>query len=431
MKKISEIKYFRVVLLLSIILLLSMSCTKEQRSEIIIKELNEDITQTQSEPAAHKEYRYVINRRSGKVHTYNHGIGIIENLNYVLKTNENLEKILENEKYDICLTCYAGLNLNLKKYRKKTNDSRGNKQIDDEVALIEKYMRLYEFGQLDTETQKFLICIFEVGNWYVNNVYTQLGGQKSALEINSIAADNASENAYKRWKNYLDKEYYNKYELRTEKRILPVVYDGKESTDMVTYRCDLFKNAGYGKGDSIYSKTGMQILKNTEGEEIDKEWKNYCVIDDSSKFAAAVYYHYINKEILKDQKSENKTAYDIDLWGANSEKYLTNNRFTNKLLRTQKFELHTWDDIKNNNQTNVDQINEFRLKIGDLLCRKGNVEFYIGNNKVVSWGRVHKTHTLNKSYYISNKGIISSDLEDKNKPYTTIISFEGGKHGKQ
>lgn len=30
-----------------------------------------------------------------------------------------------------------------------------------------------------------------------------------------------------------------------------------------------------------------------------------------------------------------------------------------------------------------------------------------------------------------NKGMISSDLEDKNKPYTTIISFEGGKHGKQ
>ena len=215
MKKISEIKYFRVVVLLSIILLLSMSCTKEQRSEIIIKELNEDITQTQSEPAAHNEYRYVINRRSGKVHTYNHGIGIIENPNYVLKTNENLEKILEDEKYDICLTCYAGLDLNLKKYKKKTNDSKTNKQIDEEIALIEKYMRLYEFGQLDTETQKFLICIFEVGNWYVNNVYTQLGGQKSALEINSIAADNASENAYKRWKKYLDKEYYNK---RTQRR---------------------------------------------------------------------------------------------------------------------------------------------------------------------------------------------------------------------
>ena len=32
---------------------------------------------------------------------------------------------------------------------------------------------------------------------------------------------------------------------------------------------------------------------------IDKEWKNYCVVDDSSKFAAAVYYHYINKKFIK------------------------------------------------------------------------------------------------------------------------------------
>ena len=174
-----------------------------------------------------------------------------------------------------------------------------------------------------------------------------------------------------------------------------------------------------------FSKTGMQILKNAEGEEIDREWKNYCVVDDSSKFAVAVYYHYINKEILKDKDLDEKTAYGIDLWGTNSEKYLTNNHFTNKLLRTQKFELHTWDDIKNNYQTDGDQISEFRLKIGDLVCRKGNVEFYIGNDKVVSWGRVHKTYTLNKSFYMSNNGMISSDSEDNNQLYITVIRFKG------
>ena len=119
---------------------------------------------------------------------------------------------------------------------------------------------MYEFGKCDIETQKFLICIFEVGSWYVNNVYTQLGGQLSAREVDDIAEKEASESAYNKWRNYLDIEY--------------------------------------GKGDNIYSKSGMQTLKNAEGEEIDKEWKNYCVVDDSSKFAAAVYYHYINKEIF-------------------------------------------------------------------------------------------------------------------------------------
>ena len=73
---------------------------------------------------------------------------------------------------------------------------------------------------------------------------------------------------------------------------------------MVLYKCDLFKDAGYGKGNNEYTKTGMVTLKNAEGEEIDKAWKNYCVVDDSLKFAAAVYYHYINKEILKEEKME-------------------------------------------------------------------------------------------------------------------------------
>ena len=119
MKKISEIKYFRVVVLLSIILLLSVSCTKEKRSEIIIREIENETVQTQNITTERNEYRYAINRRSGKVHTYSHGIEIIENPDNVIKSNENLEKILENEKYDICLTCYAGLDLNLKKYKKK------------------------------------------------------------------------------------------------------------------------------------------------------------------------------------------------------------------------------------------------------------------------------------------------------------------------
>ena len=79
-------------------------------------------------------------------------------------------------------------------------------------------------------------------------------------------------------------------------------------------------------------------MKNAESEEIDKERKNYCVIDDSSKFAAAVYYHYINKEILKDEKQENRTAYDIDLWGTSSVDYLSLNRFTKRILKSGKFE---------------------------------------------------------------------------------------------
>lgn len=400
------------------------SCTKEKRSEIIINEVAKDNSLISISNNT-EEYKYIINTRTGKVHTYSDGINRVSE-KYQLKSNENIETILENENYDICLNCRAGLKLNLDNYEKRVNKFAYDDEDDlsnSEVNLIMNYMRLYEFGQLDTETQKFLICLFEVSNWYVNNVYTQLGGQKNIIEIENLAKTAASDSAYTKWRNYLDREYYSKYELKNNKRILPAVYDKGIPTDMAIYRCDLFKDAGYGKGDNIYSKSGMETLKNAEGEEIGKEWKNYCVIDDSSKFAAAVYYHYINKEILKDEKQEKRTAYDIDLWGTSSVDYLSLNRFTKRILKSGKFEIYRWEHI----QENQNKSKDFNLQVGDLICRSGNVEFYIGNNKVVSWGRLHKTYTLNKEFHIETNGIYSNFYEELGMPYTVFIRFKGGK----
>ena len=199
---------------------------------------------------------------------------------------------------------------------------------------------------------------------------------------------------------------------------------------MVTYRCDLFKNAGYGKGDNIYSKSVMQTLKNAEGEEIDREWKNYCVVDDSSKFAAAVYYHYINKEILKDEAQDNKTAYDIDLWGTSSTMFSKENTFTDKLLKTKNFKIYNLYK-KQQKDKNAKYIKErlSNITAGDLLYRKGHVEFYIGNNKVIGWGRVNKEQYINKKFIknITNGYFYSDNYEDNNIPYTTIIRFIGEK----
>ena len=111
-----------------------------------------------------------------------------------------------------------------------------------------------------------------------------------------------------------------------------------------------------------------------------------------------MFYHYINKEILKDKLKEEKTAYDIDLWGTNSTDYSKINTFTDKLLSTERFEIISLD-VDNNIKKNKEN-----LQVGDLLYRKinydkkidGNVEFYIGNNKIVSWGRIHRTYTINK-----------------------------------
>ena len=312
-----------------ILILVCFSCTKEERNTIIKEEIAKNDSQI-VETIKNEETnpKYIINRRSGKVHSYTHGMNCGMSEHNKIESNENIEEILKNQNYDICLTCFAGLKLNLDKYR--TNKIANDDDVDltnKEVNLIKLYMNMYEFGQLDTETQKFLICIFEVGSWYVHNVYTQLGGQNDVAKTEMIARASASNASYNKWRNYLDHEYYSKYELRNEKKILPTLYDyeKRKYSNMVAYRCDLFKDAGYGKGNTDDTKIHMQTLKNPEGEEIFQEYKNYCVIDDSSKFAAAVYYHYINKEILKDEKLENRIAKGLDLWETSSENFKEKN----------------------------------------------------------------------------------------------------------
>ena len=382
-----------LIILLSIILLLCSSCTNKTQQELAstdtIREIEENVGTN-----------YIINKRTGKVHSYTHGTQIIENKDNILETNDSLENILKNENYDICRTCWAGLRKNLSKYR------------NEDFNLIEKFMRLYDFNKEDEETQKFLMCIFEVGEWYVDNVYTYQGGKQTVIETENTAKKEASNKAYDRWRNYLDNEYYNKnYGVKNEKRILPVVYDNNgKPTTLVTYRCDLFKNANYGKGT-------FQKLKNAEDELIDEEYKNYCVIDDCSKFAAAVYYHYINKELLKNEYMDDKLGYGIDLWGTNTEMFSRFNSFIKKLTGTKKFEFYTWNDSTKSTNINKD----FILQIGDLIYRKNHIEFYIGNNKVIGWGRLHKSYTINKTFHFESNGLYSNDESDKNLPYTAII----------
>ncbi len=66
---------------------------------------------------------------------------------------------------------------------------------------------------------------------------------------------------------------------------------------MVVYQCDLFKDAGYGYGNNKYTMNDLQTLRNAEKEPIFREYKNYCVVDDSSKFAAAVYNETLRNEV--------------------------------------------------------------------------------------------------------------------------------------
>ena len=418
-------------------LVLCFSCTKEKRNETIKNEVTkiDSHIEINNENQKVEESKFVINKRTGKIHSYIHGIKVVSD-RYQIESNDDIEKILENENYDICLNCYAGLKLNLDKY--KTSDRNiSNDEVDitnNEVNLIKHYMNMYEFGKLDTETQKFLVCIFEVGSWYINNVYTQLGGQKSAREVDDIAEVEASEAAYKKWRNYLTL-YGNQYKFNENKKILPILYPDNPDTDMVVYQCDLFKDAGYGYGNNKYTMNDLQTLRNAEKEPIFREYKNYCVVDDSSKFAAAVFYHYINKEILKYKEQDERIAFGIDLWETRTTDYLIpNSNILNKLIKmSRKFALFSEIDIlEENKKYERNETNEkFSLVVGDLICKHqeknvvGNVEFYIGNNKYVGWGHINKSYTTKKKLTMINNKFYSDYEGDKETPYTTVIRFKG------
>ena len=125
--KSHKIKYMKngigkkcIYLAILMILIVCFSCTKEERSTVIKEELSKSDSQI-VETTINQEItpKYIINRRSGKVHSYTHGMNCGMSEHNKLESNEDIEEILKNENYDICLTCFAGLKLNLDKY--KTN----------------------------------------------------------------------------------------------------------------------------------------------------------------------------------------------------------------------------------------------------------------------------------------------------------------------
>ena len=387
------------IYLLLACLIASASCTNSIQRQLA----STDILKNAENEMVNGEYRYIINKRSGKVHTYTHGIQIIENKDNILATNDDLETILQDENKDLCRTCWAGIKTNLKSYD------------DNSLDLIEKFMRLYDFSEIDIETQKFLMCIFEVGEWYVDNVYTYQGGKQTVIETETIAKASASESAYKRWQNYLS-TYSSFHIFRDDSKILPVVYDNHNNpTTLVTYKCDLFEKNNYPKGN-IYN------IKNSDNINIYEDiHKNNCVIDDCSKFAATVYYYYLNKE-LKDSSNASK----IDLWYTNSKAFTGKSNLISILTGTNKFKYLSWNDIASISKEDKDYLNfdSLDLEVGDLIYKEGHVEFYIGNNKVIGWGRIHKTYTLNKMFHPEIDGFHTNDPKDDNIPYTSFIRLK-------
>ena len=105
------------------------------------------------------------------------------------------------------------------------------------------------------------------------------------------------------------------------------------------------------------------------------------------------------------------------------------------LTASNKFKLYSLSDIL--------AADDFDLKPGDLLYRKekthyvdkngqkvlvtdkpGHVDFYIGNDSVVNWGRIHKSNITKKHFIKTKEGYISNNSDDEQQPFVAIIRRE-------
>lgn len=89
-------KGMKKLIILFVLSTLCFSCTKEKRSEIIKEEVTKSdsaIVATNYYSDGDSKYKYVINKRTGKVHSYSHGSSIVSD-KYRLETNDDIEKIL-------------------------------------------------------------------------------------------------------------------------------------------------------------------------------------------------------------------------------------------------------------------------------------------------------------------------------------------------
>ena len=112
---------------------------------------------------------------------------------------------------------------------------------------------------------------------------------------------------------------------------------------------------------------------------------------------------------------DDKLGYGINLWGTNSNSFLKESDIINILINTDKFDFIDLNTLSKK----VD------LTPGDLLIREGHVDFFVNDNAVISWGRVHKKYLISKSFKHdkSNNFYYSNNSEDLNIPYKIIIKI--------
>lgn len=307
----------------------------------------------------------------------------------------------------------------------------------------------------------------EMGEWYVDNVYTYLAGTYGANRD-----DNNNLIYYKDTNNKTfygfpteNEEYYEQFLERFKEKYANA--NGKDIKDknnnitkksVRTKRTENIKDKSNGvfaedyldnevidggnidenwnvfelckrdcRGADVVSNAGETLKRGTNqrGSYICELIGGNVVKDDCGGFASVVLYKFIKDNKIGDYKNY-KYA---DPWS--SYQFAKSSEVKNEL---QEYGFYCYEGGELNNDV-------FTLEKGDLLCSDGHVEFYKGeeNSKSFGWGNTHNTYEkyyglefILSSYYDDTKPSDKNPVncffaEGDSRPYIRVYRYEGVK----
>lgn len=384
-------------------------------------------------------------------------------------SNDELRTASSVKAYWTLAKCLEGLD------NSKTNGRTYKKTIEQANSEMWDYEKTDADKEYEENIATLLKCIKEVGEAYIENVYTYSAGKTlsyNSLDSNGNVIENPKANdstikysiedriaknttndvevtdaifdVDKRMKTSSISAYnvWNEYKENIIDSNIGITKDNIKSRKIMMQGADTDTTIALhhlGLFDEYIERNSSETLKfnfkrynydeNNNRVYIGNANKRNYVADDCSGFAAAVYYYYLNK--IKKEKN----GGGIDLWTTGSKKFIDKNSVIGKILEDNSFKVYRWDEINKDKdkEYNIYIDTDFKLLPGDLLYRApqngktAHVEFYLENDDKepfsFGWGDIQSSFENNKN---SKTFEIIRDVDNYNLLTENAIKVETG-----
>ena len=352
-----------------------------------------------------KEITYRLNTKSKKVHSLDCGVGKRAKEKNKKLVTDTLKNILYDG-YTICGDCNAG-------YKKSFIESvknfiLGPGEIDyDDLVLPSK--------------EEYLNAIDKVGNWYVNHIPTyckhlqteKVGEYVGNDEFVDIIELNTKGKLFSRKKyNYITSSNTDIriIDISTNSNILKAsekaINNYKNNYERINvfggilqYPCELMEKNNY------YYEAGDDCVR---------YWFTVLNSIDSN------FVYRISNTARKKWSSINTNLI-----------YKNDKNFAEAMIKNG-FKIYDSITERNTENVKIEKLTpSFNLEKGDVVCRKGHVQIYIGNNETdnFGWGKVSRNFPANYNFSLTESEVNSLDevtVNDTNNEKKYIVKMDKG-----